>query len=60
MKGGGHRRRHPSGWAVLLVLVLFMGLMLSPFLVVAMNALKSPPEYSSRGRSPGRATSPWR
>jgi raffinose/stachyose/melibiose transport system permease protein len=43
------RRRPASGWAVLLVLFLFMGLVLSPFLVVAMNAVKDAAEYSNFG-----------
>lgn len=42
-------RRRAGGWAVLLALLLFMGLVLSPFLVVAMNAVKSAAEYSNLG-----------
>ncbi len=43
------RRRSRSAWVVLLALFLFMGLVLSPFLVVAMNAVKSAAEYSNVG-----------
>ena len=42
-------RRNLTAWTVLLVLFLFMGLVLSPFLVVAMNAVKSATEYSNLG-----------
>jgi raffinose/stachyose/melibiose transport system permease protein len=42
-------RRRLSGWAVLVVLFLFMGLVLAPFLVVVMNAVKSAGEYSTLG-----------
>jgi raffinose/stachyose/melibiose transport system permease protein len=43
------RRVHPTAWTALLVLFLFMGLVLAPFLVVAMNAVKSAAEYSNQG-----------
>jgi raffinose/stachyose/melibiose transport system permease protein len=43
------RRRSRSGWAVLLGLFLVMGLVLAPFLVVAMNAVKDAAEYSNLG-----------
>lgn len=44
------RRRGGIGaWTVLLALFLFTLLVLSPFLVVAMNAVKDAAEYSNRG-----------
>lgn len=43
------RRRPISAWAVLLGLFLFMGLVLAPFLLVAMNAVKEAAEYSNLG-----------
>jgi raffinose/stachyose/melibiose transport system permease protein len=43
------RRRGPSGWIVLLALVLLAVLVLLPFLIVAINAVKSPADYSTNG-----------
>lgn len=43
------RRRTRTGWAVLLGLFLLMGLVLAPFLIVAMNAVKDAAEYSNLG-----------
>jgi raffinose/stachyose/melibiose transport system permease protein len=41
--------RGPGRWAVLFALVVLAVVMIFPFLVVAMNAVKSPAEYSSQG-----------
>jgi raffinose/stachyose/melibiose transport system permease protein len=49
MTRAASRRRRASGWAVLLVLFLVLGLVLAPFLVVTMNALKDAADYSNRG-----------
>src|ERR1700754_1056108 len=43
MRGG------PGRWAVLFALVVLAVVMIFPFLIVAMNAVKSPAEYSSQG-----------
>jgi raffinose/stachyose/melibiose transport system permease protein len=45
----GSRRRGPATWLVLLALVVAAVLVLLPFAIVAMNALKSPADYSSNG-----------
>ncbi|HEX4818310.1 MAG TPA: carbohydrate ABC transporter permease [Nonomuraea sp.] len=41
--------RGPGRWAVLFALVVLAVVMLFPFAVVAMNAVKSPAEYGTRG-----------
>lgn len=43
------RRRDPGRWVVLAVLVVFAAAMLVPFVIIAMNAVKSPAQYSSGG-----------
>ncbi len=43
------RRRPLAAWAVLVGLVVFLGLVLAPFVVVAMNAVKDAAEYSNLG-----------
>jgi raffinose/stachyose/melibiose transport system permease protein len=42
-------RRGPAAWLVLLALVVAAVVMLLPFAIVTMNALKTPAEYSSGG-----------
>jgi raffinose/stachyose/melibiose transport system permease protein len=42
-------RRGPAAWAVLLALAVLAAVVLLPFVIVTMNALKSPAEYSSGG-----------
>lgn len=41
--------RGPGRWAVLAALVMLAVVMVFPFLIVALNAVKSPEEYSSEG-----------
>ncbi|MET8861438.1 carbohydrate ABC transporter permease [Nonomuraea sp. NPDC004580] len=41
--------RGPGRWAVLFALVVLAVVMIFPFVIVAMNAIKSPAEYSSQG-----------
>ncbi|MFC5748528.1 carbohydrate ABC transporter permease [Actinomadura rugatobispora] len=43
------RRRGPSAYLVLAALLVLAGIMLVPFGVVVLNALKTPQEYSSNG-----------
>jgi raffinose/stachyose/melibiose transport system permease protein len=42
-------RRGPGAWAVLLGIFLVTGLVLAPFVIVAMNAVKTAAEYSNQG-----------
>ncbi|MQA85319.1 MAG: alpha-xylosidase [Streptosporangiales bacterium] len=42
-------RRDPSTYAMLLALVVLAVVMLIPFVIVVLNAIKSPAEYASRG-----------
>ena len=42
-------RRGPAAWTALLVLFLATGLVLAPFLIIALNAVKTPVEYSNAG-----------
>ncbi|MEV0146740.1 MULTISPECIES: carbohydrate ABC transporter permease [unclassified Nonomuraea] len=42
-------RAGPGRWAVLAALVLLAAVMLFPFLIVAVNAVKSPAEYGAEG-----------
>jgi raffinose/stachyose/melibiose transport system permease protein len=48
-RGGGRRRRGPSAYAVLVALIALAGIMLIPFGVVLLNAVKTPEEYSANG-----------
>lgn len=43
------RRRSPFAWLVLGALVVLLVLLVSPFVIVVMNAFKSPSEYASGG-----------
>jgi len=43
------RRRDPGRWVVLAVLIVFAAAMLVPFVIIALNAVKSPDQYSSDG-----------
>jgi ABC-type glycerol-3-phosphate transport system permease component len=43
------RRRAPARFPVLVVLVVLLALVLAPFLVVAVNAVKSPADYAAHG-----------
>ncbi|GAA1545340.1 carbohydrate ABC transporter permease [Actinomadura kijaniata] len=43
------RRRGPAAYAVLLALAALAGIVLIPFVVVVLNALKTPAEYSEKG-----------
>ncbi|MFB4314725.1 carbohydrate ABC transporter permease [Actinomadura sp. 21ATH] len=47
--GGARRRRGPSAYLVLVLLFALAGVMLIPFAVVVLNALKTPEEYSANG-----------
>jgi raffinose/stachyose/melibiose transport system permease protein len=43
------RRRTPGSYAVLVSLIVLAVVMLLPFVIIALNAVKSPAEYSSHG-----------
>jgi raffinose/stachyose/melibiose transport system permease protein len=43
------RRRTPGSYAVLVSLIVLAVVMLLPFVIIALNAIKSPAEYSSHG-----------
>ncbi|HVQ93933.1 MAG TPA: carbohydrate ABC transporter permease [Mycobacteriales bacterium] len=45
----GPGKRRAGAWLVLLALIVAAALVLLPFLIVTMNALKSPADYSSAG-----------
>ncbi|GAA3924700.1 carbohydrate ABC transporter permease [Actinomadura viridis] len=47
--GRGRRRRGPSAYAALVALAALAAVMLIPFLVVVLNAVKTPQEYSTNG-----------
>jgi len=48
-RGGGKRRRGPSAYATLVALVALAAVMLIPFAVVLLNAVKTPEDYSANG-----------
>ncbi|MFB9835362.1 carbohydrate ABC transporter permease [Actinoallomurus acaciae] len=43
------RRRTPGSYAVLVALIVLAVVMLLPFVIIALNAVKTPAEYSSHG-----------
>jgi raffinose/stachyose/melibiose transport system permease protein len=45
----GRTRRDPSGYMVLVALIVLAAVMLIPFVIVVFNALKTPQEYSTGG-----------
>ncbi|HMG53694.1 MAG TPA: hypothetical protein VK601_09430, partial [Kofleriaceae bacterium] len=47
--GGGHHRRGWARHAVLIGLAIVLLLTIAPFLVVALNAVKTPADYATRG-----------
>ena len=49
VKPGARHRRGAARWAVLALAVIFALLMLTPFLIMGLNALKSPQDYSTNG-----------
>lgn len=42
-------RRNPLRYPVLFTLVVLLGLVVAPLLVIALNAVKSPPDYAANG-----------
>jgi raffinose/stachyose/melibiose transport system permease protein len=48
-RGGRRRRRGPSAYVVLVALVALAAVMLIPFGVVLLNAVKTPEDYSANG-----------
>jgi raffinose/stachyose/melibiose transport system permease protein len=49
MSSIGVRRRTPGSYAVLVSLVVLAAVMLLPFVIIAVNAFKTPAEYSAHG-----------
>ncbi|WP_231979559.1 hypothetical protein [Tessaracoccus coleopterorum] len=49
VKPGARHRRGAARWLVLAAAAIFALLMLSPFFIMALNALKSPQDYSNNG-----------
>ncbi len=49
MSAVASRRRSPGAWAVLVGLVVLAVVMLLPIVVIALNAFKTPSEYSTHG-----------
>jgi raffinose/stachyose/melibiose transport system permease protein len=49
MSSVGVRRRTPGAYALLVALVVLAVVMLLPFVIISLNAVKTPAEYSSHG-----------